>query len=89
MENFQGFTTWQILAEIQNMMTETKCEPEQFQGRIIFMSTYNDIVWGAKGNEDLRIANSKIVAEYSGKFAHGRWSFLGSGSEMKWYGSNT
>ena len=25
------FTTLQILAEIQNMMTEVKCEPEQFQ----------------------------------------------------------
>ena len=28
----------QILAEIQNMMTEiNECEPEQFQGRIIFI----------------------------------------------------
>ena len=27
-------------------MTETQCEPEQFQGRIIFMSMYNDIAWG-------------------------------------------
>ena len=34
---FPGFTTLQILAEIQNMMTETQCEPEQFQGMIIFM----------------------------------------------------
>ena len=42
---FPGFTTLQILAEIQNMMTETQCEPDQFQGRIIFMSMHNDIVW--------------------------------------------
>ena len=34
-ENFPGFTSLQILAEIQNMMTEMKCELEQFQGRII------------------------------------------------------
>ena len=27
---FPGFTTLQILAEIQNMMSEIKCEPEQF-----------------------------------------------------------
>ena len=46
---FPGFTTLQILFEIQNMMTEVKCEPHQFQGRIIFMSMYNDIVWGEKG----------------------------------------
>ena len=44
---FQGFTTLQILAEIQNMMTEIKCEPEQFQERLIFMSTY--IEWGERG----------------------------------------
>ena len=30
------------------MMTEIQCEPEQFTGRIIFMSKYNDIVWGEK-----------------------------------------
>ena len=44
-ENFPGFTTLQILVEIQNTMTEIKCEFEQFQGRIIFMSMYNDTVW--------------------------------------------
>ena len=36
---------WQNFPEIQNMMTETECEPEQFPGRIIFMSMYNDIAW--------------------------------------------
>ena len=45
---FPGFTTLQILAEIQNMMTEIKCEPELFQGRIIIMSMYSDIVWWEK-----------------------------------------
>ena len=49
-KNFTGFTTLQILAGIQNMMTEMQCEPEQFPGRIILMSMYNDIVWGDKGN---------------------------------------
>ena len=33
-KNFQGFTTLGILDEIQKMMTESKCEPEQFKGRI-------------------------------------------------------
>ena len=49
---FPRFTTLQILAEIQNMMIETKFEPEQFQGRIIFMSMYNDIDWGKRGNRE-------------------------------------
>ena len=43
--NFQGFTTWGILDEIQKMMAEFMCEPEHFQGRIIFMPMYNDIEW--------------------------------------------
>ena len=27
-------------------MEDFQCEPEQFNDRIIFMSMYNDIVWG-------------------------------------------
>ena len=36
--NFPGFTTLQILAEIQKMMGEMRCEPEQLTGRIIFIT---------------------------------------------------
>ena len=88
-KKFPGFTTVQILAEIQNMMTEIKCEPEQFQGRIVFMSMYNDTVWREKGNKELCIANSINVADYARRFAPGQWSFLGPGSETKWYESHT
>ena len=70
---FPGFTALGILSEIQKMMTEIKCEPEQFQGRIIFMSMYSDIVWGEKGNRETCAANSQIVAEYARKFAQGHW----------------
>ena len=55
-KNFPGFTTLQLLAEIQNMMTEIQCELEQLPGRIIFMSMYKDIVRREKGNEELSIA---------------------------------
>ena len=75
--NFAGFTTLQIFAEIQNMMTETQCEPKQFPGRIKFMSVYNDIVWGAKGNREACIANSHMVADYARKFARVIGRFLG------------
>ena len=50
---------------------------------------YNDIVWGEKENKELCIASSLNVAEYARGFAHGRWSFLGPGSETKWYGTHT
>ena len=42
---FPGFTTLEILAEIQKMMTEMECELEHFHGRIIVTSMYNDIEW--------------------------------------------
>ena len=64
-ENFPGFTALGILDEIQKMMTDMKCEREQFQGRIILTSTYNDIVWPEKGNEELCIANTQIAADYA------------------------
>ena len=50
---FPGFTTLRILDEIQKFMTESKCESEQSKGRIIFMSMYDDIDWGKRGNKPI------------------------------------
>ena len=41
---FPGFTTLQLIREVQKFMNKMD-EPEQFQGRIIFMSMFNDIIW--------------------------------------------
>ena len=57
-KNFQGFTTLRILDEIQKMMTASKCELEQFKGRIILMSMYNDIDWTRRGIDEKCIANA-------------------------------
>ena len=75
---FPGFTTAGILDEIQRMMYELQCDPADFKGRIIFMSVFNDIVWDAKGNEELCEKNQK-------ELKRGHWSFLGPGSKKKWY----
>ena len=40
-----GIRVERIVDEIQKMMAELRCEREQFQGMIIFMSMYNDIIW--------------------------------------------
>ena len=79
---FPGFTTLQILAEIQNMMTEIKCEPEQFQGRIIFMSVLQE----KKETEKPVLRTLLLLQIMLEKFAHGQWSLLGS--EKKWYGTH-
>ena len=65
MENFPEFTTLEILDEIQKIMAELKCEPEHFQGWIIFMSMNNDIIWSTPGNEENCVANFLDVATYA------------------------
>ena len=58
---FTGFDTVGILNKIQQMLGELQCEPETFTGRIIFMSMFHDIVWAAKGNDELCENNSKTI----------------------------
>ena len=41
---FPRFTTLQLVHEVQKFMSKM-CEPEQFPGRIIFLSMLNDIIW--------------------------------------------
>ena len=43
-EYFPGFTTLELVREVQKFMSKMG-EPEQFQGIIIFMSMFNDIIW--------------------------------------------
>ena len=82
---FPGFTTLGILEEIQKLMEGIRWEPEHFNDRIIFMSMYNDIAWGVNGNTEKCVQKSIHLAKYARRFPCGRWSFLGPGSEKKWY----
>ena len=45
---FQGFTTLQLCNKIPEFMSKMSDQPEQFKGRIIFMSMFNDISWDLK-----------------------------------------
>ena len=87
MEYFLGFTTLQVAQEVHQFVNNMG-EPEQLQGRIIFMSIFNDIIWRSKDNETECMANSTLVSLFAKSFPAGRWSFLGPGSETKWYSSN-
>ena len=80
---FPGHTTLQILREIQKLMGDWDCTREEFPGRIIFVSMFNDIICGNEGNELTCLENSPKVSDYARRFAVGRWSFLGPGSETK------
>ena len=84
---FPRFTPLELVREVQKFMSKMG-EPEQFQGRIIFMSLFNDITWWKKDNEKECIANSTLVSFFARRFPAGRWSFLRFGSETKWYSTD-
>ena len=49
------------------------------------MSMFNDTSCGSKDNEKERLSNAKLVSLYAKRFGKGQWSFIGLGSEKKWY----
>ena len=77
-----GFATLQLVREVQKFMNKMS-DPDQFQGRVIFMSMFNDIVWGIKDNEQECIASATLVSAFAKRFPAGRWSFLGPESESR------
>ena len=52
-KRFPEITTLGLLEKMQSLMRALQCEPEHFSDRIIFMSMFNDILWVAKGNDEL------------------------------------
>ena len=81
---FQGFTTLQLCNKIQELRSRLSVQPENFTGRIIFMSMFNDISWWSKDNEKCELS-AKLVSICAKRFSSGRWSFLGPGSNKKWF----
>ena len=49
------------------------------------MSMFNDICCDGKGNKEECLANAEVVSIFARKFGIGQWSFIGPGSEKKWY----
>ena len=84
---FTGFTSLQLINKVQEYMTKMG-DPSHFKGRIIFMSMFNDISWRSEYNEQECDANANLVSIYARRFSPERWSFLGPGSEKKWYSSH-
>ena len=51
------------------------------------MSMFNYISCDRKGNKDECLANAETVKVLARRFGIGQWSFIGPGSEKKWYSS--
>ena len=71
--------------EVKSLLFRLDETPENFTGRIIFMSMFNDISCGSKDNEQECLANAKLVSLDAKRCGKGQWSFIGPGSEKKWY----
>ena len=82
---FRGFTTLQLCGKINDLLSDLGKTPEPFTGRILFMSMFNDISCDRKGNKEECLANARVVKVFAKKFGVGQWSFIGPGSEKKWY----
>ena len=88
MEYFPGFTTLQLVCEVQEFLSKLSVQPEDFTGRIIFMLKFIEISCGSKDNEKERELSAQLVSIYAKRFSPGKWSFLGLGSEKKWYSTH-
>ena len=84
---FPGFTTLQFCDKINDLLSNLGQTPATFTGRILFMSMFNDISCDRKGNKDECLINAESVKVFARRFGIGQWSFIGPGSEKKWYSS--
>ena len=51
------------------------------------MSMFNDISCDRKDNKEQCLKNAEFVKTFAKRFGIGQWSFIGPGSEKKWYPS--
>ena len=80
-----GFTTLQLCNNVQELLSRLSVTPDNFTGRIMFMSMFNDISWGSRDNKVECESNANLVSLNARRFGAGQWSFLGLGSVNKWY----
>ena len=73
---------------VNDLLSDLGQTPETFTGRILFMSMFNDISCDRKGNKGECLANAGVVKVLARKFRVGQWSFIGPGSEKKWYSAD-
>ena len=75
---FLAFTTLQLVREAQELLSKLSVQPENFTGRSIFMSMFNDISWGSKDSEKECESSAQLVSLYAKRFhqANGRSSDL-------------
>ena len=75
----------QLCDKISDLLSSMGQTPETCTGRILFMSMFIDISCDRKGNKYECLANAGVAKVLARRFGIGQWSFIGPGSEKKWY----
>ena len=65
---FPGFDTLQLYGKVKDLLSRLRETSENFTGRILFMSMFNDISCGTKDNERECLTSAKVVSIHSKKF---------------------
>ena len=81
---FPGFTTLQLCAKVNDLLSNLGETPQTFTGRLLLCQCSTTFFCDRKGNKEERVANAKLVTILARKFGIGQWSFIGPGSEKKW-----
>ena len=75
----------QLNDEVKCLLLRLGETPENFTGRNIFMTMFNDISCRSRDNEKECLANANLVSLYAKRFGKGQWTFIGPNSEKNWY----
>ena len=75
---------WDHIAEEMLLEFAESAHPI-FRATTPFMSMFNDISCDRKGNKDECLRDADFVKTFAKRFGIGQWSFIGPGSEKKWY----
>ena len=85
-EYFPEFTTLQFIGKVQEIMTKIG-DPSQFKGRDYL---HVDVQWQLYGGSEGQWTGNALQTPtletlFAKRFPAGRWTFVGLGSEKKWY----
>ena len=78
-EYFPGFTTLQLCYKVQEFMSKWTYNQK------ISLDGLSSCRCSTKENKQECESSAHLVSIYAKRFSPGRWSFLGPGSEKKWY----
>ena len=74
-----------VIINVNDLLSNLGQTPATLTGRIQFMAMFNDISCDRKDNKDECLKNAESMKVLSRRFGIGQWSFIGPGSEKKWY----